>query len=306
MQLCVQNGGLYEKFGLEETYRIIRDAGIEAVDYNIDNALTASQIRAGIKTEWYNNGIEGLMKFVAPAKAAMEKYGIKCNQIHAPFPCYTEDPEMDAYVLEATKLTMKAAKALDCHYVVVHEGFPPFERHVSKKEVFDWNIKFYTKLIPSAKENDVIICLENLFSTYNKLGSNKPYAAECADMAEAKKYIETLNEIAGEERFGFCLDLGHANLMGKNIYESIMEIGPYLRVLHVHDNNGESDQHLFPFNGNIFWDDFCNGIRDCGYKGALSFETFNQIKNCPAELAQDEMNLLGSIGRYLVGKIEAK
>ena len=306
MRLCVQNGGLFERCSIEETYRIISRAGFDSVDYNMDNALTASEIRSGVRTEWFTGKEDDLYRFIGPAYDAIIRNGLVVNQIHAPFPAYTGNEEMDRYVLDALKMTMKGASFMDCRYAVVHEGFPPFEWRMAKKDIREWNIRFYSELIEEASRNNVIICLENLFSNYSRHGSVKSYGGECADMDEAASYIEELNGIAGEERFGFCLDIGHANLMGKRIYDAIMRIAPYLKVLHVHDNNGLSDQHLFPYNGNIIWEDFTDGIRDSGYKGAISFETFAQVFTCDKDLIQDEMNLLGAIGRLFINRIEGE
>ena len=123
-------------------------------------------------------------------------------------------------------------------------------------------------------------------------------------MAEANRYIDYLNNLAGEKVFGFCLDVGHALLVGKEIYSTIQEIGRNLVALHVHDNDGRNDQHLFPYMGVMDWDRFVKGLKDAGYKGALSFETFNAIHVIDDELAQDALKFLGSVGRLFVKRIE--
>ena len=98
--------------------------------------------------------------------------------------------------------------------------------------------------------------------------------------------------------------MGHALLVGKEIYSTIQEIGRNLVALHVHDNDGRNDQHLFPYMGVMDWDRFVKGLKDAGYKGALSFETFNAIHVIDDELAQDALRFLGSVGRLFVKRIE--
>ena len=45
-----------------------------------------------------------------------------------------------------------------------------------------------------------------------------------------------------------------ANAMTKNVYDFPWDkFGEKLYYLHLNDNNGEKDQHLIPFNGNINW-----------------------------------------------------
>ena len=53
-------------------------------------------------------------------------------------------------------------------------------------------------------------------------------------------------------------------------------LGRRIKCLHVHDNNGSSDQHMAPLTGTVNWGNFCSSLRDAGYDGDLSFETFNQ------------------------------
>ena len=96
------------------------------------------------------------------------------------------------------------------------------------------NMDMYKALAPILKENNVVCCLENLILT--KRG--KVYEAVCADPYEACDYIDELNDFAGEKRFAFCLDTGHAMLTGRDIYTAIMKLGGRIETLHIHDNDG--------------------------------------------------------------------
>jgi sugar phosphate isomerase/epimerase len=51
---------------------------------------------------------------------------------------------------------------------------------------------------------------------------------------------------------GVCLDLGHANIT-VGIAEAIATLGPRIASVHVHDNHGFKDEHLWPGDGNIDW-----------------------------------------------------
>lgn len=52
--------------------------------------------------------------------------------------------------------------------------------------------------------------------------------------------------------------------------------GGRIKALHIHDNDGEDDEHLAPFTGSINWPAFCECMRNIGYSGDFSFETFQQ------------------------------
>ena len=71
-----------------------------------------------------------------------------------------------------------------------------------------------------------------------------------------------------------CFDTGHANLvMNGSLYDNIKAIGKELKVLHVHDNDGNGDYHKFPFDGNFDWQEFTKALKEINYEGVFSLET---------------------------------
>ena len=51
---------------------------------------------------------------------------------------------------------------------------------------------------------------------------------------------------------GVCLDLGHAHLT-VGVAEAITTLGKRIQSVHVHDNKGQKDEHLWPGDGSIDW-----------------------------------------------------
>jgi len=51
---------------------------------------------------------------------------------------------------------------------------------------------------------------------------------------------------------GVCLDLGHAH-MSQSVTGAIATLGDRIGSVHVHDNHGLKDEHLWPGNGTIDW-----------------------------------------------------
>ncbi|MGA2167495.1 MAG: sugar phosphate isomerase/epimerase family protein [Terracidiphilus sp.] len=51
---------------------------------------------------------------------------------------------------------------------------------------------------------------------------------------------------------GVCLDLGHAHIT-VGVAEAIVTLGSHIVSVHVHDNHGLKDEHLWPGDGNIDW-----------------------------------------------------
>lgn len=302
MKLCVQTGSILDRYGIDEGFRMIRQAGFDGVDFNIDHSLPYEVIASGGSVPLYDGGVEALIEAMRPYKEAADRHGLLIHQMHAPFPSYVKNEAGNAYVLKAIKACIRAAAFFGCKYLIVHPFFLGYDDKLSPEAEWEVNINGYSQLIPDAKECGVTICLENMFTGHR----GKIYAAICADMAEANRYIDALNGIAGEKIFAFCLDVGHALLVGKDIYSVIRELGPRLETLHIHDNNGISDQHFFPFMGILDWDRFTAGLRDAGYKGALSFETYNALNVIDPALASEALTFLCATGRLFAERIAGK
>ncbi len=75
---------------------------------------------------------------------------------------------------------------------------------------------------------------------------------------------------ADETACGICFDTGHANLL--NAPEMLYIMGRRVITTHIHDNHGLSDEHLFPFQGNIDWEAFLLELMKAGYNGSFTFE----------------------------------
>ena len=52
----------------------------------------------------------------------------------------------------------------------------------------------------------------------------------------------------------FCFDTGHAHL-ADGIHKSLELMRERIATTHVHDNHGEKDEHLLPFEGTIDWEE---------------------------------------------------
>ena len=85
--------------------------------------------------------------------------------------------------------------------------------------------------------------------------------------------------------FRVCLDTGHCSVTKSDPAGAVRLIGKeYLRVLHVHDNDGRGDFHWLPETGVIDWAEFSKALNDIGYEGVFSLET--DVK--PAGLTEKE------------------
>lgn len=309
LKIGVQSGGIFTPDDHDLNFRTLRENGFECVDFNIDTKLPGDQIRKGLPEGFFDQSVEELCQYYSPIKEAAEKHGITFAQMHGPFPLWVSgrDDDMNPYLIMATEKCIAVAAYLGCPAVVVHPVAA--QRILGKDGERELNLGIYRKLMPAAKKYGVKICLENLFIGINGQCIEGP----CADVSEAIWYIDTLNAEAGVDSFGFCLDIGHANLCSRDIYSYITALGSRLTILHIHDNDALSDLHMLPYsytrNGKetlIEWDRFIKGLHDIGYRGDLCFETFKCMKHFPKAVHSELLRLISAIGRHFVDGIIAE
>ena len=301
MKISVQTANIIDPLGVEAGFRAIREAGFDAVDFNIDHEFTYGDIVEGRTSAFYDQSDEGMREAMRPVKEAAEANDIEIYQMHAPFPCVVKGNDRgNEYIMHTLKKTIMVADYLNCRHVIVHPFFYGYQDALDKEDERKLNLERYGQLTEDCKRYRVTVCLENMFTGRN----GQIYEAICSDPHEANWYVDTLNEMAGEKCFAFCLDVGHAMLLGRDIYTVIRELGSRIEALHVHDNNARQDQHLFPYMGIVDWDRFVMGLKAIGYRAPLSFETFNALNVYPPQLHPQALGLLAAIGRDFARRIE--
>ncbi len=72
---------------------------------------------------------------------------------------------------------------------------------------------------------------------------------------------------------GACLDVGHAHLQGSSPQDRWVDVlGARIRHMHLHDNDGSSDQHLATGEGTIDWHELIAALRRNGLRPAATLE----------------------------------
>ncbi len=309
LKIGVQTGGLKEWYPLREVYRMIAEAGFDAVDAGINALWSSKQIKEHFVPDVLLGDEKAFLEALIPFRDGAAQHGLFHSQAHAPYPFYAKynnDPETDRLVLDRLQWFIRGCDFIGCRNLVVHPAFHGYRDPLSPEEEWKINIEAYTSLIPAAKEYGVTVCLENMLqSRINYKCPKKSYQAICSDASEAISYIDELNRIAGEKIFAFCYDIGHANLVSRDIRRESRLLGERIKVLHIHDNDGISDQHLPPYMGTADWDRFVLAMRDIGFGGTLSFETGGVWMRWDPELAPQVFKLIAETGRMFARRIEA-
>ena len=306
MRIGVTNANIFDDTNYTEGFRRLKDCGFDCVDFSFTRKLSFRDVLERGENPFFSQDTQTILDYYRPWKAAADAAGITFSQAHAPFPSYAPgNAAANEVFLDAIAKCLAVCRMFGCPYLIVH---PVHTKETLEREA-QINMEFYTALIPAAKETGVGICLENMFG---RQGGHIEEAV-CSDFAQAARYIDDLNALAGEEIFSFCYDVGHATLLGKDQRRSVGLLGKRLKTLHIHDNNGINDLHRQPYSctrGSGYvtdWNGFLAGLRDIGYDGVLSFETDSAISaDLPAPLHDPMLRFIASAGRYFADQLSDK
>ncbi|HDS74891.1 MAG TPA: sugar phosphate isomerase/epimerase [Firmicutes bacterium] len=86
------------------------------------------------------------------------------------------------------------------------------------------------------------------------------------------------------EYVGLCYDSGHGNMSGEGL-DRLAENTDRLCVLHLHDNDGKSDQHQVPFMGTIDWKRLAGIVAKSAYSKPVQMEVSMKQSGFEDEIA---------------------
>jgi sugar phosphate isomerase/epimerase len=178
--------------------------------------------------------------------AWLDAHGLALHAVHAPTqrdqapsresgsPISISDPER-VRRLEAVDEIKRALDLAEC------VPFPFLVLHVATSRDPDeprrWDAAFNSieHLALFAKQRGVTIALENT-------------PGEMPTPANLRRFLDQtrLSDVR------FCFDVGHAHI-GGGIAVALESMRERIVTAHIHDNHGEKDEHLLPFDGTIDW-----------------------------------------------------
>jgi sugar phosphate isomerase/epimerase len=218
-----------------------------------------------LTTAWLNRvenaAIKGVEIFCAPQhfdyrnKSQVAELGhwfrdsqLKLHSLHSPM--YTDEiwgrsgPHTHINITERVKgerikwvdeikRALEVAEVIPCKYMVQHLGVGGQE---FSEYALEAGFSSLEELVNFAKQRGVEILLEN---TPNELST-----------AERLNLFNSFTHL----KLNYVFDTGHAHL-GAGIEHEFEIMQERIRSLHVHDNDGKEDKHLFPFaeGGTVDW-----------------------------------------------------
>ena len=235
-----------------------------------------------------------LREYCAANKAAAARHGIVINQLHGPWPTYDTEEESRAEGWRCFHRAVLACHLMEIPYMVFHPQMPygwgaEEEPELAKKLTFE----LMCDLLPDCEKYGVTICLENMPFRKHRIST-------------MDRIVEVL-EMVNHPMAGICFDTGHSLMFGHDLGDMARMAAPYLKCLHVHDNDGERDAHQLPYyeGGQGNWDSFVTALAQIGYNGVLNLECMGNIPDVPFDLRLHYERLTWGTGRYLADRVEA-
>ncbi len=304
MKVGVQTKGILPEMGLEEGVALIANAGFESVDFNLDTFLKNSDVYAGKINKFFDADLESLLAYFGEYKKAFDEHGIRPSQMHAPYPILVPARGDVTDYMQETVIPKSIAIAgmMEIPWVVMHPFKLQYTYGIEAERAM--NLKYFESLIPLLKKYHVGVCVENL---YESVGG-RITEGTCADPQDAIYYVDTLNQLAGEELFGCCLDTGHMELTHREPADYIRQVGKRLKILHMHENDAIGDLHQMPYTfgskpeDGVDWNDFRKALDEIGFDGTLSFETFPCVNSFPRGAREEVLRTIREIGKGIADK----
>lgn len=150
---------------------------------------------------------------------------------------FSEDKEIRDISYRKMVQSMDIAKEIGARGVVFHTNVNPYlVSETYEKRVVEITVKVLEKLLD--KYSDIDIYLENMFDC-------NPHI-----LAEISK------KLSKYDNYGVCFDYAHASIYGNNMEEWIEALSPYVKHIHINDNDLTQDLHLTLGDGKLDWDKF--------------------------------------------------
>lgn len=232
-------------FSMSDSVNFFSKIGFDGIDVSLENISR------------FDESLYHVLYSVAKS-AALNDIELSASHLSFFMPPPDSDEFKKAYMNELYK-GIDATNFMGINLAAIH----PVAYRESKKSFSEWlikNVEFLYPLSEYASKKNVTLCIENMPSQNERkdhlYGSNVSEIRALAEIFDMK----------------ICFDFGHANVTGLDIPSELSKAHGVLGLIHVHDNNGESDSHMIPYNGNINWRECMNALKDTGYDGPFELE----------------------------------
>lgn len=244
---------LYHEERLQKAHLLeIAANGFEAVEVFATRSHFDYHDDAAIRTlkEWLAEATLGLHSVHAPITDAFAG-----GRGQRSFSTAVRDSDARKATLHEMRAALNIAKTIPFKFLVVHLGVPAAQN-------------------PSRDDNDreaAVRSVEEIVEMADAVGVKVALEVMGNDLSTAPDLVDIIERSFEGADLGICMDVGHAHILG-DVAEAIETTSEYLATTHIHDNRGQSDDHLVPFQGSINWAGAIMAFEKIGYDGVLMYE----------------------------------
>ncbi len=214
-----------------DTLREIEHAGIPAIELFCSRAHFDYRFPQEIRelAGWLSGNHLTLLSVHAPTDRELSPQ----RESGVPLSICDPEPVRRRDAVDEVKRALDLAEFVPYRFLVQHIGHSR-----DRVDPHKWDAAFSSleHLMIFAKQRGVTIALENT-------------PGELATPENLRQFIRDtrLNDLR------LCLDTGHAHMEG-GVPRAIEAMRDFIVTTHIHDNRGEKDEHLLPYDGTIDWD----------------------------------------------------
>lgn len=281
--LCYSARNKTPKTSALEAVRRLRAVGFEYVDLNLCGMVQGHQC-SFVRDDWKSE-VEELAREV-------KRLGVTLHQAHLPYYhisyIYDQDNhEVNDLYDKMVRRSIEICGMLEIPCAVVHTFDLP---EGDKQAHIEENRKRLGEYVDLANQKGIRIAFENMRNP-------KRFCSKAEDLI-------ALTEAFASNNVGICWDFGHGQInYQEKQAEAIALLKDRICAVHVHDNDGKTDQHHPPFIGTVAWETVMPALRQANYKGCLNYEI--GVNKTVPDLLRDEMaKYCFKAGEYLVKMFE--
>lgn len=263
-KISFSSGSAQIRYGIKPTLKLAKDAGFDGVDFCLDS------FRHNSLPDIVAMPHEEFVEYFTDIKNYADEIGLEIPTIHSLMYSYGPDEAVNEERRVKTIRDIEAASIIGAKYCVIHSvGTPTWGYRATPELMHEVNQKMYNDFKETAEKFGVYL-------TFESFGNVTVDGVPGFDYFSHHKIMRDEYDSFDTEYKAFCLDSGHTNCAVKGgclpVEDFIRYFGDRIKMLHLHDNNGFSDQHLIPGQGSIKWRAVFEALEEIGYDGYYNFE----------------------------------
>ena len=185
---------------------------------------------------------------------------------------------------------LKYVQELGLNVIFAHLGYQKINELWVDNEIGEAHVERFINDLKICKQHGIDLVCMHLTSKSEAPGPNEIGIQRLQKIADAAKelgikiafentkikgYQEYVLKHIQNDNVGICLDSGHLHAHFKDELDFDL-MKDKIFCVHLHDNLGEKDQHLIPFEGTLDWVWLISQLKKCNYNGPVTMELVYQ------------------------------